>query len=130
MQNHFEIYFTIFGQEFDQNELSKNLEIESASIWRKGEHRVNTKLLFEDYGWSISLQREGEFEIVEEIGKLFEMISNKIASLKAFIIENKLESELGIVVYKNSISIPEISINQNIISILNELNSSIDIDIM
>lgn len=125
-----EVYFTIYGDNFDPDEISKVLSIKPTKIWRKGDQRSNTKLLFPDNGWSISTKSSKSYSVLKEIKKLLKKIDGKTEVIKNTITKYQLESELSVVIYLDKATTPEISFDNYIISQLSMLGSSIDIDIM
>ncbi|UJW81277.1 DUF4279 domain-containing protein [Hydrogenophaga sp. SL48] len=128
MTNEAEVYFALYGSEFDLEEATRRIGIEPTSIKRKGEPKTRKHLF-----WQISPDR-----IEGDIIDIYEMSSALVAQLAPFaekIASTRqalgLEAVLEVVLWistDESKSTPAIGFDHEVISFLQKVGATIDVD--
>lgn len=128
MTNEAEVYFALYGSEFDPDEATRRIGIEPTSIKRKGEPKTRKHSF-----WQISSGR-----IEDDIIDIYEMSSALVAQLAPFaekIASTRqalgLEAVLEVVLRistDESKSTPAIGFDHEVMSFLQKVGATIDVD--
>lgn len=128
MTNEAEIYFALYGADFDPAEATRRIGLDPSAIKRKGEPKTRRHSF-----WKIS-----SGPVVDDVIDIYEMSSALIARLEPYA-ENiartrealKLEAILEVVLWittDDSKSTPAIGFDHSVISFLDSVSATIDID--
>lgn len=127
MTNEGEVYFALYGGDFDPDEVSRLVGIEPTSTRHKGEPRPKHS------SWKVSSGKvENDiidvYEMSSTLVSRLQPYAEKIATVKQHM---KLEAVLAVVLRittDDSISTPAIGFESEVISFLNAVGASIDVD--
>jgi len=128
MTNEAEVYFALYGSEFDPEEATRRIGIEPTSIKRKGEPRTRKHSF-----WQISSGRiEGDiidvYQMSSALVAQLAPFAEKIASTRqALGLEGVLEVVLWISTDESK-STPAIGFDHEVISFLQKVGATIDVD--
>ena len=127
MTNEGEVYFSLYGGDFDPDEVTRLIGFNPTSIHRKAKVRPRHS------SWDVS---SGKIE--NEIIDVYEMSSALVSRLQPYAEkiltakrQLKLEAVLEVVLWittDDSVSTPAIGFTSEVISFLNTVGASIDID--
>ena len=128
MTNEAEVYFALYGIDFEPEEATRRIGIEPTSIKRKGEPKTRKHSF-----WQVSSGRViGDiidiYEISFDLVRLLEPHAAKIARVKQ---DLKLEAILEVVLWittDESKPTPAIGFDLEVVSFLNAVGARIDID--
>jgi hypothetical protein len=125
--NEGEVYFTLFGDDFDPSEVTRLVGLEPTSTRRKGNP------IPKHTWWKVSTGKtEGELvDIYEMSSALVEKLTPQTQGILRATHELKLEAILEVVLYismNESVSTPAIGFTPEVISFLSAVGASIDID--
>ncbi len=127
MTNECEVYFKLYGDDFDPNIISETIGLEPTRTRRKGEPRA--KFSF----WILSIGKvESEaIDVYEMASKLVKKIKPHKDKIIKAIKAHGLSAELQVVLWiptDESISTPAIGFETETIQFLSDIGASIDID--
>lgn len=128
MTNEAEVYFALYGADFDPEEATRRIGLEPTSIKRKGEPKTRRHSF-----WQISSGRiEGDiidiYEMSSALVTLLAPCTEKIAKTRR---ELGLEAVLEVVLWittDESKSTPAIGFDSEVISFLHAVGATIDVD--
>jgi len=128
MTNEAEVYFALYGTDFDPEEVTRRVGLEPTSIKRKGEPKTRRHSF-----WKISSGRvEGDIIDVYEISSaLVALLAPRAAEIASTRQELALEAVLEIVLWittDESKSTPAIGFDREVISFLHAVGATIDVD--
>jgi len=128
MTNKAEVYFALYGSEFDPEEATRRIGLEPTSIKRKGEPKTRKHSF-----WQISVGRiEGDiidiYEISSALVAQLAPCAKEIANTRQ---DLGLEAVLEVVLWistDESKSTPAIGFDHEVISFLQKVGATIDVD--
>lgn len=125
--NHGEVYFTVFGDEFDPNELTGAIGIEPAAVRIKASH--NPKFT----SWKLSTGKVSAevIDVYEMAGQVIDRLAPKAKEIAAFIQGHNLSASLNVVLtisFDEQLSTPAIGLTESMIRFLAEVGAAIDVD--
>lgn len=126
MMNEAEVYFTLYGSDFDPAEATRRIGLEATSYKRKDEHRKHSI-------WMISSGRiKGEivdvYDMSSALAATLSPFAEKIAITKA---ELGLDAQLEVVLWiatDETTSMPAIGFDHEVIAFLHKVGATIDVD--
>ncbi len=98
MQTNIMVEFTIDGDVFDPDDISKTLQLEPSSVRIKGE-KINEYAKMKYSYWTISTDYEESLNASIQIEKIMKLIKNKVPELNY--LKNKYKTEHGFVIVVN-----------------------------
>lgn len=128
MTNEAEVYFALYGTDFDPEEVTRRVGLEPTSIKRKGEPKTRRHSF-----WQISSGRvEGDIiDVYEMSSALVTLLAPRSAEIANTRQELALEAVLEVVLWittDESISTPAIGFDREVISFLHTVGATIDVD--
>ena len=126
------LIFSIFGDDFDPNELTNYIGIKPTSQWCKGDDiytNVKISRKRKETCWEFT---EGFVQTwkFEELTKKYEkLFAEKFDNIKFFVAKRNLKLKLECIVEIADERTPSLYISKSFISILNYLNADFDFDI-
>ncbi len=98
MKTNIMVEFTIDGDVFDPDDISKTLQLEPSSVRIKGE-KINEYAKMKYSYWTISTDYEESLNASIQIEKIMKLIRNKVPELNY--LKNKYKTEHGFVLVVN-----------------------------
>jgi hypothetical protein len=132
------LIFVIFGDVLLPDEITNLLKVHPTNFWIKGDPIPLQKGLLrhddkvpirQESAWEFSLDFIKTLDVDIVLDQFERVFENKISILKDYILENKLETSLNIVVEIADEETPSIHFNKRIIKLCEALGAEIDIDI-
>jgi len=121
--------FCITGIEIPPDKITSLLGISPTKTWQVGESIQGTALKRKFNGWCISKEYERDLNLVKPVKSLLEILLPKSKVINHICNEYKLECEMSCVIYVTD-ETPIIDFEQDVISKLAELKTTLDIDII
>ena len=126
------VYFALTGEDFNPQEITKQLEIEPSEAWRKGDKgKYNQSLKYSC--WKISTKKGKEyFEIDKLVNEILELLFEKIDKINELKKKMGLKSVLEIVMDVDTNpeqSTPTLGHNLRTIEFLHKTRTETDVDI-
>lgn len=126
--NEAEVYFALYGTDFDPEEATRRVGLEPTSIKRKGEPKTRRHSF-----WQVSSGRvEGDIiDVYEMSSTLVALLAPRAAEIASTRRELGLEAVLEVVLWistDESKSTPAIGFDHEVISFLHAVGATIDID--
>ena len=125
--NHGEVYFTVFGDEFDPNELTRAIGIEPTSV------RIKASPTPKFTSWKLSTGKVSAevIDVYEMAGQVIDRLAPKTKEIAAFIQGHNLSASLNVVLtisFDEQLSTPAIGLTEPMIRFLAEVGAAIDVD--
>jgi hypothetical protein len=125
--NEGEVYFALFGDEFDPDEVTRAVGVQPTSTRRKGNPTPKRT------AWKVSTGKIASetIDVYEMSSLVVSRLSDKADEIVAVKERLGLEAVLQVVIYLSndeSISTPALGFDHNVIAFLNSVGASIDID--
>ncbi|MCU7526760.1 MAG: DUF4279 domain-containing protein [Ignavibacteria bacterium] len=131
MANEIKTYFTLYGNDFDPEDISKELNLTPDNIWRKGDRIGNSILFYKEYGWEIRTKREETLEIEPQINEIIKIIEPKTDTIIQLMEKYGLSAELScFVLHDHEDERPVLYINKDLMKKISRLNCDLDIDLV
>lgn len=131
MANEIKTYFTLYGDDFDPEDISKELNLTPKYTWHKGDRRENSILLYDDFGWSINTEEENIIEIEPQINEIIEIIEPKTDTIIQLMEKYGLSAELSCSVFHDhEDERPVLYIKKDLMKKISRLNCDLDIDLV
>jgi len=125
-----EVEFRLIGTEILPDEITQQLGMNPTSTWLEGDYVPKTKLRLKENGWALaSIGPEQTYELSDYIVPLIDTLLPKSTLIVELCEKYHLYSELSVGVYIRD-ETPSINLDQTIISGLEELKTTIDIDLI
>jgi hypothetical protein len=122
------VEFSIFGEQFDPNIVTRTLLIAPTRTWLRGDP-IRRDLVRKETCWEIATEYEESFDINDQIDKIKGLIQNKKDQIVQLIKQNNLECKFEVVINIQDSSTPAMYLNADTIKFLYELGAEIDFDV-
>ncbi|MDP4193255.1 MAG: DUF4279 domain-containing protein [Bacteroidota bacterium] len=131
MANEIKTYFTLYGNDFDPEDISKELNLSPDVTWSKGDRRGKSILFYDDFGWSINTKREEILEIEPQINEILEIIEPETETIIQLMEKYGLKAELSCSVFQDhEDERPVLYINKDLMKKISRLNCDLVIDLV
>lgn len=115
--------------ELEPDTMCRELGIQPIRVWRVGDRIGRTILREKTNGWLLSTGKVQAYEIGPVAGKLLELPEIVLNHLSKMASENVIEIEISIAVEATD-EMPSISFDRKLLSCVERLSASIDVDII
>ncbi|WP_317979319.1 DUF4279 domain-containing protein [Paenibacillus glycanilyticus] len=131
-------YFSISGDSFPVNEVSKLLCIEPTESYNKGdvivrpknENIINTTVKYrKETAWILSSGYQESYDINDQLGLLLDTLESKIIELKRIQTDYKVSYKFEIVINIENNQKPAIYLERRFISYAHSINADVDFDL-
>ena len=127
-----EVYFAMYGDEFDPDEVSAHVGLLATKVRRKGERRPDVPLPRNSW-WEVSVGR-GEKDVID-VYEMSEALANQLAPFAGKMLEAKTKFSLRCVFQvvlwidqNEEASMPAIGFEAPVINFIHAVGATIDID--
>lgn len=121
--------FSLIGDYFDTEYISKILNINPTEILKKGEFLVGKRIPNIETIWSIQTGFEVSLDINDQLLKIFNQLVNKREILQKICFELSLISMFEITILVKNKEIPVIYLENALLDFISSIGATIDIDI-
>ena len=125
------VYFALKGDDFDPDEITKELGMVPTSKHRTGDiGRHKSSLNFSS--WEFSTEETETLDIYELVARICRQLAGKALKIRRLVETYRLNAVLEVVLWidtNQSESPPRLGFDEKVISFLHETSASIDIDI-
>lgn len=128
MTNEAEVYFALYGSEFDPEEATRSIGIEPTTIKRKGEPKTRKHSFWQISSGRIEGDRIDIYEMSSALVAHLAPLAEKIASTRQLLGLNAILEVVLWIFTDESKSMPAIGFDHEVISFLTEVGASIDVD--
>ena len=124
------VEFRLTGTKILPEEITDLIGVSPTRVFRMGESIQGTKLTWKSNGWCFSLNDyKDTVDLGEEISFLLDHLTVFSTKIIRVCEEKKLDSEISCAVYMDD-ETPIINLNQKVIAQLNELQTTLDVDLI
>ncbi|MCS1350906.1 DUF4279 domain-containing protein [Mechercharimyces sp. CAU 1602] len=123
------VEFSVFGNGFSPDDITKRLSIKPSVTWKKGEKIADRNIKRKETNWSVSTGYENSFDLNEQLGKIANLIGDRTSDLISLKEQYDLEFNFFIVIKIVDGRCPAIYLGKDIIELANEIKAEFDIDI-
>jgi hypothetical protein len=121
--------FTLTGENFDPDEVTRRLGLEPTKSWKAGDLQVpGATIRHKVAGWRLRTPREKSFDVGPHVAALVESLKPLIPRINAVQQALQLEAEFSCVVYIKDQS-PAVYFERAVLDVVEALKAEIDIDI-
>jgi hypothetical protein len=120
--------FIIIGADFPPADISKRLNIQPTSQWRKGDVLKNGRTR-EYSGWEISTEYQESLDMGVQLNKVISLIKEKNTELKEICEKYETECKFCIVVKIENGETPAMVLSREVIEFANSINAEIEFDV-
>jgi len=123
------VIFSIYGDNFDLNYVTKEIEINPTETMSKGVIPENRTRASIETSWCIGTEETLSYDINEQLSQLINLLSNKRSTL--LLIQKNLDVKLSflILVKVRNNETPAIYFDENTLEFINDIKATIDIDL-
>jgi len=121
--------FSIMGDYFNQEDISKKLSICPTRYWKKGDFNPKNKMFYKNTCWSLKTVYEESLDVNIQLNKIINMLLDKKDEL--INLQDKLNLEYGfiIIIRIEEQQTPAIYFETPVISFINDIHAEISIDL-
>lgn len=130
--------FSLFGDEFSLDHVTKKLGIEPTEKYKKGDVIVSpfnpkiiaTKTCYRiETVWSLSTGYQESYDVKEQMDQILGQLKNKSATINHLKTENNLECVISIVIKMENGYTPGLHLDNQQIEFANSIKAEFDIDL-
>lgn len=121
--------FSIYGDEFDPNFITKQLGIDPCETYLKGELIKNGRIARKETSWSINTGYQDSFDINDQLGIITAQIRGKAEALVKIKQELTVKMLFMIVVNIERNEAPAMYFERDFLSFVNEIGAEIGFDV-
>lgn len=123
------VEFSIYGEDFDPNYITEQLDVIPTETYLKGEPIKNrNRLVRKETSWSISTGYEPSYDINEQLGKIMFSLENKMDKLVELNNNHLLKMLFMIVIKIENNEIPAMYFRKDFIQFASNINAEIGFD--
>lgn len=123
------IAFTLTGDAFDPELVTRVLGIKPTATWRKGEVVPRTTVRLKHDGWRIATEEVETVDLPSQVRRVLEKVMPHAHSVRKVCEELNLSAELNCIVYVDD-EFPVIHFDRDILQSIIALNAEVDVDVM
>lgn len=132
------VEFSLYGDEFPIDSVTKKLEIEPTETYKKGdliERPFNPKVISTkthyriETVWSLSTGYQESYDVKEQMDQILGQLKSKSATINHLKTENNLECVFSIVIIMENGSTPGLHLDIQQIEFANSIKAEFDIDL-
>lgn len=131
-------YFSLFGEEFPVNEVTKLLSIEPTESYNKGDvivRQKNDKTISttvhyrKETAWVLSSGYQESYDVTEQLAQVLEPLKNKTAIINQLRKRYRLDCLFSIVIIMENGQTPALHLDNKQIEFANSIEAEFDIDL-
>jgi hypothetical protein len=123
------VIFSIFGEDFNHEEVSKITHLLPTNTWKKGD-KISAKGIYrKECCWEYEVKKENLLSTEKILSSVLNKLNKSKIKLKDFLIQNNLQSKIDIVIEIYDDKTPSVYFNRKSINILNYIGIEVDIDL-
>lgn len=131
-------YFSLFGEEFPVNEVTKLLSIEPTESYNKGDvivRQKNDKIISttvhyrKETAWVLSSGYQESYDVTEQLAQVLEPFKNKTAIINQLRKRYRLDCLFSIVIIMENGQTPALHLDKKQIEFANSIEAEFDIDL-
>lgn len=131
-------YFSLFGEEFPVNEVTKLLSIEPTESYNKGDvivRQKNDKIISttvhyrKETAWVLSSGYQESYDVTEQLAQVLEPLKNKTAIINQIRKRYRLDCLFSIVIIMENGQTPALHLDNKQIEFANSIEAEFDIDL-
>lgn len=119
-------YFTLYGEDFDPEEITNKLLIKPTETGRKGE-RGRYRILTESY-WEVSTDYEVSLDINDQLHKIVNLLKDKKDMIVELQNSLELECKFQLVIKVSNEQTPAVYLEEEMIHFASSINAWFDFD--
>ncbi len=123
------VFFSIYGDSFDLNYVTKVLEINPTETTIKGNTPENKTRASVETSWSIGIEETISYDINEQLSTLIHLLNNKKSELLIIRKNFNVKISFLILVKVRNNETPAMYFDENTLEFINYIKATIDIDL-
>lgn len=123
------VFFSIYGDSFDLNYVTKVLEINPTETTIKGNIPENKTRASVETSWSIGIEETISYDINEQLSTLINLLNNKKSELLIIRKNFNVKISFLILVKVRNNETPAMYFDENTLEFINYIKATIDIDL-
>lgn len=122
------VYFSIYSDEFDLNEVTHLMELTPTRVREKGIIPEGRKIPSVETSWTLSTEYEHSYDINVQLNKIINLLKGKEKALKTIKDKFDVNFNFEIVIKIENKETPGIFFEKDTLNFINNIGATIDID--
>ncbi|MQR94395.1 DUF4279 domain-containing protein [Fictibacillus phosphorivorans] len=123
------VYFSLFGDDFPINEVTRRLEILPTESYKKGDNTsANSSLSREETSWDYGTDYQYSLDVNEQLQQVMDQLRDKCSIINELQAEFSLASKIYIVIRMVNEQAPALYLEKDILTFASNIGAEIEVD--
>ena len=125
------VYFSLFGDDFPMNEVTRRLEITPTNSYKKGDlTSANSSIRRKETSWDYGTDYQNSLDVNEQLQQVMDQLRDKCSIINELQAEFGLASKIYIVIRMVNGQAPALYLGKDILTFASNIGAEIEVDLV